>query len=132
MDFSAMSAEASLREASRLLRQIARPIEAGDSVKACQRRAHRLLKSWSFNRVRDLWRPDPRVRIKAHEIEQLRTLARQTRDDGMAAAVVRELRDRIERLEKLVAANLPKVDRARDHEVRYRGDQALRSGGARG
>lgn len=131
-DFSVVSADnALLREGSRLLRQIARPVEAGDSVKACQRRVHRLLKSWSFNRVRDLWRPDPRVRIKAREIEQLRALARQRSADAAAVTDLRELRDRIERLEQLLANN-PPLSGTGSAEARRQRGMAVRVLGAGG
>jgi hypothetical protein len=120
-DISAVSSDvALLREGSRLLRQLARPVEGGDSVKKCQRRVYRLLKTWSFNRVRDLWRPDPRIRIKAREIEQLRALARQRSNDAAVVTDLRALQHRIERLEQLLeitdpAMHSPSLAAARQH-----------------
>jgi hypothetical protein len=96
-----------LREASRLLRRLAQPSTAGESVKACQRRVYRRLKTWTFNRVRDVWRPDPRIRVRAHEIEQLRMAAERRHADEAALADLRALQQRIERLERVLAASNP-------------------------
>ena len=61
-EVSSMSA---LVEASGLLRRVAEPCPAGDTAKAAMLRAWRAVNafcqragipSWSFNRVRDVWR----------------------------------------------------------------------------
>jgi hypothetical protein len=93
-----------LREACRLLRRLAQPSIAGESVKACQRRVYRRLKTWTFNRIRDVWRPDPRIRVRAHEIEQLR-MAAEVRGGERALADLRTLQQRIEKLEQLLTAS---------------------------
>jgi hypothetical protein len=65
-------------EASDLLGVIA---GAGGTKKERQLRAWRRLSSqfpfstWSFNRVHDLYTCDPRARVRAQEIEELRTVA---------------------------------------------------------
>jgi hypothetical protein len=66
----------STAEASSLLRRIAAPTEADGSVKAALQRAHRKLSTWSFNRVRDVFHADPRIRISAEEMDQLRAATR--------------------------------------------------------
>jgi hypothetical protein len=90
-------------------------------VKACQRRVYRRLKTWSFNRVRDVWRPDPRIRVRAHEIEQLRSAAVKGHADEAALADLRTLQQRIERLEQVLTASnstkrSPRVAAARHHD----------------
>jgi len=104
---SIVSEVALLREASRLIRRLALPCAPGESVKASQRRVHRHLKTWTFNRVRDLWRPDPRARVRAHEIEALRMAAEKRLADRSAVAELRELQTRIARLERLLLATDP-------------------------
>lgn len=49
--------------------------DAGESLKAVLRRLSRRLDSWSENRIRDVWHRDPRVKIRADEVSQLRALA---------------------------------------------------------
>jgi len=110
-EISEMTSDALLREASSLLRSLAAPAVAGESIKACQLRVHRRLKTWSPNRVRDLWRPDPRARVQAHEIEQLRQAAAKRRADNEAGAELRELKSRIERLENLLLNSDPEMHR---------------------
>jgi hypothetical protein len=68
---------ASIDEAADLLRTIAGNRRADESKKAVLRRIGRQLKDWSDNRVKDVWRRDRRIRIRAEEIEQLRKLAKQ-------------------------------------------------------
>ena len=95
---------ASLDEASRLLRAVAGSRDADESLKATFRRLSRKLPTWSPNRIADVWRQDVRVRVRAEEVEQLRELVgesgerRKTKDD------LDELRQRIFRLEALLAS----------------------------
>ncbi|MCK1594092.1 hypothetical protein IVA98_27070 [Bradyrhizobium sp. 160] len=63
-----------LLEAADLLRKLAAS-DAGESLKAVLRRLSRRLDSWSENRIRDVWHRDPRVKIRADEVSQLRALA---------------------------------------------------------
>lgn len=126
-----MSDVALLREASRLLRRLARPSVPGESVKASQRRVHRRLKTWSFNRVRDVWRPDPRIRLRAQEIEQLRTAAMNQGADDAAKADLRALQRRIERLEQLLATSDTKKSGPAVAAARNRDSEALRAMGLR-
>src|SRR5215470_18089442 len=67
----------STAEASSLVRQLALPAPAADSTKAAISRAHRVLKTWTWNRVRDVWHADPRIRVSADELDQLRNLVRE-------------------------------------------------------
>src|SRR5262249_39750030 len=64
----------STAEASSLVRRLALPAPAGDTTKAAISRAHRVLKTWTWNRVRDVWHADPRIRASAEELDQLRQL----------------------------------------------------------
>lgn len=91
---------ASLDEASELLRKAAGNRLAGESMKAVFRRVGRQLKGWSDSRIRDVWYRDKRVRIRAEEVEQLKSIAApsgiETGDE------LAELRNRISRLERLL------------------------------
>jgi hypothetical protein len=66
----------STAEASSLVRQLALPAPAGDTAKSAISRAHRVLKTWTWNRVRDVWHADPRISVSADELHQLRNLVR--------------------------------------------------------
>ena len=66
-------------EASTLLRQIAGRGDPGEYKKEAWARAYRRLSGqWTFNRVKDLWREEPRAKVSADELNQLRAAARQT------------------------------------------------------
>ena len=62
-----------LAEAQALVRRLAEPVPAGDSTKAAISRSARSLQNWTYNRVRDVWHADARVRIRAEELEELRS-----------------------------------------------------------
>lgn len=87
----------SLDEAATLLRQVAGQRQAGESLKAVFRRLNRKLTGWSDNRIRDIWRCDPRIKIRADEIEQLRRLA-EPRVKAEASHELEELRATVARL----------------------------------
>jgi hypothetical protein len=97
-----------LAEASFLVRRIAEPCPAGDSAKAAIARAHRRLKTWTHNRVVDVWKSDRRIKISADEIEQLRIVARMKEEEARAVdPSIQELRiqlayvqERLSRLDK--------------------------------
>jgi hypothetical protein len=72
-------------EAALLIRQLALPAPAGDSTKAAIYRVHRILNTWTWNRVRDVWHADPRIRVSADELNQLRELVRDRKVGGSAA-----------------------------------------------
>ena len=92
---------ASLDEASDLLRKAAGNRRADESMKAVFRRVGRQLKGWSDSRIRDVWYRDRRVRIRAEEVEQLKSIAPpEPIETGDALA---ELRNRVSRLESLVS-----------------------------
>ncbi len=59
-------------EASRLVRRIAEPATG----KAALLRAYRRLGTWTYNRVKDVYYGDERVRISGEEIDKLRAIAR--------------------------------------------------------
>ena len=65
-----------LVEAQSLVRKVAEPVPAGDSVKAAIVRASRRLK-WNYNRVKSLWYADERARVSGDELNQLRAVAKQ-------------------------------------------------------
>lgn len=67
-----------IEHASQLVRSIAEPRTASDSVKAAISRAFRRLQAlpdreadWSFNRVRDIWHGSRRARLWADEMRDL-------------------------------------------------------------
>lgn len=96
---------ASLNEAAGLLRELAGTRRADESMKAVLRRVRRRLADWKPSRVRDIWYRDPRVKLRAGEIEQLRTLVERKAEDKAAADELAELRNRISRLEALLAVS---------------------------
>ena len=65
--------------------------------------AHRKLSKhgWSFNRVKDVYHRDPRIRIRADEIAQLRILA-DANTEKQAHSELSKLESRISRLEALL------------------------------
>lgn len=89
-------------EASFLIRQLAEPIPPGDSVKAGLSRAYRRLEGWTFNRVRDVWHADHRIRISAEELAHLRNVAKAKAEDADRDEFS-ELRTRISILEHRLA-----------------------------
>ncbi len=94
-----------LAEASFLVRKIAEPAPAGDSVKGAILRAYRRLGTWTHNRVRDVWYGDHRISVSGDELNQLRALARQqtesARDTELEEmrAWMATLQSRLERLD---------------------------------
>jgi hypothetical protein len=86
-----------LDEAKTLIVQIA---GVQGTVKERLHRATRRLGSFSLNRIRDLYYADPRVRVSADELLELRRVA--TGFDGAEPSEVEELRERVEYLEALV------------------------------
>lgn len=103
-----------LSEASSLLRQVAGNRRADESKKAVLRRVGRVVKDWTPSRIKDVWYCDKRVRIRAAEVEQLRTLVSQ-REEPKADVdeLVATLHARVERLESLLEATAPAPDGAR-------------------
>lgn len=63
--------------------------------------AARLAKSnWTWNRCKDVWFADKRISISADEMDQLRRAAKQQAEEREASDELRQLRARIERLER--------------------------------
>ena len=86
-------------EASMLLRQIAGNGEPGETKKAAWSRAYRRLRgSWTFNRVKDLWRQEPRAKVSADELNQLRVAAKQS------AGAHQDVLARLESVEQMLRA----------------------------
>lgn len=82
----------SVSEASELIRRIAGPREAGESIKAAIVKTARRL-GFSYSRTRDIWYGNAR-RIDANEMDALREReARLDRDRAIAAVVV--IRERL-------------------------------------
>lgn len=82
----------SVAEASALLRRVAGPRGAGDSVKALIRRTARRLQ-WGPSRVKDVWYQDAR-RIEAYEMDRLRAEAARADIENAVRSVV-GLRERL-------------------------------------
>ena len=93
-DFS--SERSDLQEASRLLRYLSEPVRAGESVKCLIRRASRKA-DLTYERARSIWYADPRVVVRAGEMDVLRGLAQRQ----SAASELVELRTIVKRLEAL-------------------------------
>jgi hypothetical protein len=90
-------------EAATLLRHIAGHGEPGETRKAAWLRAYRRLSGhWTFNRVKDLWRQEPRARVSADELNELRAAAQTTeaKDEVLARleSVEQMLRDLASRM----------------------------------
>lgn len=102
---------ATLNEASDLLRALAGNRRADESMKAVLRRVRRKLTGWKPSRVRDVWYRDPRIKLRAGEIEQLRSLVDRKAEDKAAANELAELRNRISRLETLLERSDPTFHR---------------------
>lgn len=102
-----------LNEASSLLRQVAGNRRADESKKAVLRRVGREVKDWTASRIKDVWYRDPRVRIRADEVEYLRVLVDQREGTKADVDELDALRTRIARLERLLEATDPAVGGAR-------------------
>ena len=96
-----------LNEASDLLRQVAGNRRADESMKGVLRRVGRDVKEWSASRVRAIWYRDPRVRIRADEVELLRALVSERQEPKAEVDDLVTLRSRIDRLESLLEATAP-------------------------
>lgn len=93
----------SLSEASSLVRQIG----GEGSAKAVIRRAHTRLRTWTHNRVKDIYYAERRVRVWGDEIEALRTTARAKKQEEAANdPTINELRAAF----AVLAARLQKID----------------------
>lgn len=87
-------------EASGLVRKIAYPATG----KAALLRAYRKLGTWTYNRVKDVYYGDSRVRISGEEIDKLRVTAR--RETASNEPSILELRDQL----AVVVAHLRRID----------------------
>lgn len=94
-----------LVEAQSLIRALAEPSPAGESIKAALRRVSRKLPHWSSNRVRDVWNADERIRIRADELDELREANRA--NEKAAKNELVSLRERLARLESLLVQTDP-------------------------
>jgi len=93
-------------EASQLLRQIAGVGEPGEYKKEAWARAYRRLSGqWTFNRVKDLWRCEPRARVSAGELNQLREIAQQNKA-GTGNDLIKRL-DLVEQVLRDLASRMP-------------------------
>ena len=92
-----------LREASVLVRQIAFP----ETGKAALVRVTRRLKTWTYNRVKDVYYADPRIRISGDEIDYLRAIAFAKKNEEYSSEPsIFELSERL----KIVSAHLSRID----------------------
>jgi hypothetical protein len=120
---------ASLDDAADLLRKVAGPRQADESLKSVFRRVGRRLSGWSQNRVRDVWRRDRRVRIRAEEVAQLRAIVDRDAAQGTANDELAELRATVARLARYEAMLeridaeffSPEISAARDQAWQARG-----------
>jgi hypothetical protein len=104
-------------EAAFLIRRVAEPRPVGDSAKAALVRVSRRLSSWSFNRVKDVWYGDQRIRISADELRELRRAARIHALEQEATHELRLLNERIARVEEALFAQAADMDRASPDEA---------------
>jgi hypothetical protein len=113
---------ASLDDAADLLREIAGERRPDESLKGVFRRLNRKLSGWSDNRIRDIWRRDRRVRVRAEEVDQLRAIAKRDVPQRITDDELAELRATVARfasyvplLERIDAEfHGPQISAARD------------------
>jgi len=125
---SARMRSVALSEAAGLLREIAGPRHAGESIKSVFRRLSSELEDWTYGRIRAVWYADERVKVKSAEVEQLRVIAGR-RAPQVNANELDELRATVQRLAKYEAlleridADFfgPEVSAARDRAREARG-----------
>jgi hypothetical protein len=98
---------ASLDDAADLLREIAGERRPDESLKGVFRRLNRKLSGWSDNRIRDIWRRDGRVRVRAEEVDQLRAIVNQGSGQKVTKDELAELRATVDRF----ASYLPLLER---------------------
>jgi len=92
-----------LQECSEMMREIASPYSAGDSVKAALRRVYQALPGWSFSRVRDVWYETRSVRISGDELRQVEKAARRAASEKAARNELQQINARLARIEALLA-----------------------------
>lgn len=122
-------------EASFLLRQLAEPRRADDTVKAMIRRVSRLI-GLPQSRTEDLWRQEARL-VRAEEMDAIRTAARVRQEEEAAREEFRDFSKFVARLEALearlsVGSSDPDFHRDQaDAMVQARGpsDRSLAGGG---
>lgn len=125
----------SVCEASMLLREIARPGGTpGESAKAAMRRLTTRLPGWKQSRVKDLWYQHPRLRVRPEELDALRRYCSdrsrvQREQDKAASNEIRELHERVARLERLLEATDPAFHGPSIAAVRQMGRDILRGRG---
>lgn len=123
----AMTSSVALREASDLLRQLAGESRPGESVKSIFWRLGRhQLKTWKPSRIRSIWYEDPRAKIRAEELAQLKALAEPERASPNELEELRSTVARLARYESLlerIDAEFfgPEVSASRDHVGHARG-----------
>lgn len=123
----AMTSSVVLREASDLLRQLAGESRPGESVKSIFWRLSRhQLKKWKPSRIRSIWYEDPRAKVRAEELAQLRALAGPERASPNELEELRTTVARLARYEGLlerIDAEFfgPQVSATRDQAGQARG-----------
>jgi hypothetical protein len=110
-DKSSESVMSALAEAQTLVRRIAEPCTAGDSVKAQMLRASRRV-GLGFNRIRSIWYADQRVSVSAVEMDVLRRAAGAR--EQKAEAHRDELVIRVEALEQQLRALASRIPQDAD------------------
>ncbi len=90
-----------LEEASQLVRYLAEPRPAGDSVRAAIQRSARRLRGWSASRVKDVWYADSRISISGDELNELRRLRQAADQQGQEAKARDEYRGVIKLLTRI-------------------------------
>ena len=101
-------------EAQSLVRRIAEPCPAGDSVKAAIGRAARKLRL-NYARCRAFWYADDRIKVTGDELNQLRAVAKQ----HTAGADTHDVLARLDKLENMVES----LVRVLPHDPDYYGPQ---------
>lgn len=122
-----------LEEASGIVRYLAEPCPAGDSVRAAILRSARRLRGWSASRVKAVWYADGRTRVSGDELNDLRRIA-QINQEAKArveyADVAEQLAALAAKLDALLADGLRAAPASAGHEVGDRGGALGRAGAA--
>jgi hypothetical protein len=108
-----------------LVRRVAEPCPAGDSVKAAIGRAARRLK-WKYTRARAFWYADDRIKASDDEANQLRIIT-----NKQTGAVGNDVLDRLESVEQMLralASRMPQDDEFYRAHADLLGDAARQLG----
>jgi hypothetical protein len=124
---AAITRDSLREEARRLLRELAGPCDSDRFTKTIMRRLQKKL-PWTNNRIKDIWRGDPRVTIRAEEVECLRAyLNHEGAGERMGAAEFENLQAQIAYLTKRMDALSAHLDSQNNRPMGNHDGDAVRA-----